>query len=208
MTGLFVSLEGGEGSGKTSLIRHLSSWLTSRKIPHLLTREPGGTPLGERLREILLDKELDISSLSELLIFLAARAEHVAQVISPAIARGEVVLCDRYVDSTMAYQAYARQLGVDAVWELATSTIPLLPDVTLYLDIPSRLGFERVTRRSPQRDRMEKEKELFHEKVREGFLDMARRCPDRIVVLDATMDEISLANAAQKILADRFLIEA
>jgi dTMP kinase len=182
-------------------------WLSSYKVAHILTREPGGTPLGEKLREIVLDSSMNgISQLSELLLFLAARAEHVDKVITPALSQGAFVLCDRYVDSTMAYQAYARQLGVDFVWNLATSVVPLLPDVTLYLDVSSKLGFERVKKRSSVRDRMEEEKELFHEKVRLGFLDMAKRCPDRIVVLDASLDEESLAKVAQGVLSDRFSI--
>jgi len=201
----FITVEGGEGSGKTSLLRHLSSWCHEHHIPYLLTREPGGTAFGESIREMLLHHaSTGICPLSELLLFLAARVEHVEHVIRPHLQQGVTVICDRYIDSTMAYQAYGRELDIEMVWELSCRIVPLLPDLTLYLDLPSTVGFQRIlSNRKEERDRLESEHATFHERVHEGFLSMAKRCQDRIVLLDASQDEQTLARSAQKILADR-----
>jgi dTMP kinase len=135
--------------------------------------------------------------LTELLIILAARCEHVDKVIAPALEAGTTVLCDRYIDSTMAYQAYGRGCSPDRVWQLSTDLVPLLPDLTLYLDLAPSVGFSRVEhRQSTERDRLESESSHFHAQVREGFLAIAQRCPNRIVVLDASLPEQQLAAAA------------
>lgn len=206
--GLFVTIEGGEGSGKTSLLSHLSSWLSSLQKPFLLTREPGGTPLGEQVREIFLDSTINsMTPLTELLLMLAARAEHVARVVTPALSKGDVVLCDRYVDSTVAYQAYGRGEDPRKVWSLATQIITLIPDVTFYLNVPVQVGFERLSKRQQhRRDRLEREEVEFHERVRDGFLTLAHQFPQRIFVIDALQDETTVAEAAKTILHEKFFM--
>ena len=201
--GMFITVEGGEGSGKSSLIRRLSEWFSTRSVPVCQTREPGGTPVAEALRGVLLNAG-GMLAMTELLVVLAARLEHVEKVIRPALEGGTTVLCDRYIDSTVAYQAFGRRCSPERVWRLAVDLIPLLPDLTFYLDIDPREAFSRVQRRQREaRDRMEAEDLFFHDRVREGFLAMAQRCPDRIVVLDASLSESALAEKACQVLERR-----
>jgi dTMP kinase len=204
---MFITVEGGEGSGKSSLIRHLVEWFVARSVSILQTREPGGTPIAEALRSLLLNAQAGqgMLPLTELLLMLAARVEHVERVVRPALESGTTVVCDRYIDSTMAYQAFGRQCSSERVWDLAIDLIPLLPDLTFYLDIAPEVAFGRVQRRQQEaRDRLEAESLYFHERVREGFLTMARRYPERVIVLDASLSESALASAACQILEQRF----
>jgi len=184
MTGQFITFEGGEGAGKSTLIKKVYTELEkNRKV--VLTREPGGTTLGEKLRECLLHHH-EISPRAELFLFLAARAQHIDEVIKPAIAAGKTVLCDRFSDSTIAYQGAGRGMGVDYVTqctELATQGFR--PDITLYIDIDPEVGLQRAGKRSGF-DRIEKEELSFHERVREAFLKLAKAHPERIIVLDGT----------------------
>ena len=196
---MFITVEGGEGSGKSSLIQHLCEWLDSRSVPTLRTREPGGTPIAEALRTLLLNTQAGqgMLPLTELLVVLAARVEHVEKVIGPALKSGKTVVCDRYIDSTVAYQAFGRHLSSDRVWDVSIDLVPLLPDLTFYLDVDPEVGFGRVQRRQKEaRDRLEAEGLHFHERVREGFLSMAKKCPERIVVLNASLSESALAATA------------
>ena len=204
MKPLFVTFEGGEGSGKSTLIKHISSWLTDQGLPHLVTREPGGTPFGEKLRDAVLDANGGkISAKAELLLFLAARLEHVEKVILPHLQQGCTVLCDRFIDSTFAYQGYGRGEDPARVWALSLEVVPLLPHVTFYLDVPVEVGFKRVAYRHQGIDRLEREAFSFHERVREGFLHLARLCPSRITLLDASKSKDSVQAAAEKVLAER-----
>jgi dTMP kinase len=204
MKPLFVTFEGGEGSGKSTLIKHISSWLTEHGLPHLVTREPGGTPFGEKVRDTVLDAGCDkISAKTELLLFLAARLEHVEKVIAPHLEQGCVVLCDRFIDSTVAYQGYGRGEDPARVWALSLEVVPLLPHITFYLDVPIEVGFKRVAHRHQGIDRLEREAFSFHERVREGFFHLARSCPSRISVLDATRAKDSVQADAEKILAKK-----
>ncbi|MCL4552746.1 MAG: dTMP kinase [Candidatus Marsarchaeota archaeon] len=198
MAGVFITLEGGEGSGKSCLIEALSSWMASSTLPHIVTREPGGTPVGEKIRELFLGANT-MGPLTETLLLLAARVEHVSAIVEPALKRGQIVLCDRYVDSTMAYQGFGRGMDIEPLWKLATDVVPLLPDLTLYLDVPCDVGFKRVHKRQQERrDRLEAEELSFHERVRSGFLAMAAKSPSRIVVLDALQDKETLFLQAQE----------
>lgn len=204
MKPLFITFEGGEGSGKSSLIKHISSWMTLHGQPHLVTREPGGTPFGEKLRETVLDAgSHGISAKAELLLFLAARLEHVEKVILPHLENGCFVLCDRFVDSTVAYQGYGRKQNPRKVWEMALEIVPILPDVTFYLDVPIEVGFKRIAHREEGIDRLEREAFSFHERVREGFLSLAHAYPERIRVLDATRAKEAVRQEAEKILAHK-----
>lgn len=202
MKSLFITFEGGEGSGKSTLIKQVSLWLKDHKLPYLVTREPGGTPFGEKLREAVLDAGSgNVSAKAELLLFLAARLEHVKKIILPNLAQGTIVLCDRFIDSTVAYQGYGRGEDPSSVWSLSLDVVPLLPHLTFYLDVPVAVGFKRIAHRHQGIDRLEQEAVSFHERVREGFLHLARSCPKRIFTLDATRSKELVQKDAEKILA-------
>ena len=187
--GLFITFEGGEGAGKTTLIRKLRERLESEGLSCIVTREPGGTPLGEQIRTLLLH-QADMSPWSELLLFLAARAQHLHEVILPAVNEGKVVLCDRFNDSSIAYQGVARELGREKVTQLCRqATEGVQPDLTFFLDLPPQEGFARAHKDNRTLDRLESLKIDFHEKVRQGFLAIAKDEPTRVTVLDASRSE-------------------
>lgn len=185
---LFITFEGVEGAGKTTLIESVSSHLNSQELPVLKTREPGGTELGENIRSILLSKsEEGISIRSELALFLASRAQHVEKIIEPALAEKKIVLCDRFNDSSIAYQGAARGLGIEEVTSISSFFSHYLqPDLTFYLDLDPAIGFSRI---SSKRDRIESESLDFHHKIREAFLEIGRKEPDRIKILDASKQQ-------------------
>ncbi len=187
MTGKFITLEGGEGVGKTTNRVFIEGWLRVRGIPFVATREPGGTPYGERIRELLLDHhQEDLDPMAELLLIFAARAQHLAHLIRPALARGTWVLCDRFTDATYAYQGGGRGLGMEAVATLENLVQDnLRPDLTLVLDIDPASGMARASRRG-ELDRFEVEQMAFFERVRETYLSRAANAPDRYQVIDAS----------------------
>jgi len=184
--GLFVTFEGGEGAGKTSFINRAFEELFAKGHDVIKTREPGGTPLGKKIRELLLHEKLtSISRHSELFLFLADRAQHVHNVILPALSSGKIVLCDRFNDSTIAYQGVARALDLPFLKELCTfATEQLCPDLTLYLDLDPTLGLIRAEKAGGH-DRLEQEALHFHTKVRTAFLSLAKEEPHRFHVIDA-----------------------
>lgn len=189
MTGLFVTFEGPEGAGKSTQLARLVQRLTADGVAHTVTREPGGTELGTRVRDVLLDPQLTIDPLPEFLLYSASRAQLVANVIRPALGRGEVVVCDRYADSSLAYQGAGRGLEaalLDTITRAATGG--LTPDLTVLLDLDPVVGLERAARRG-QPDRLEQADLAFHRRVRQGFLELAHRTPGRFLVLDATLDQ-------------------
>ena len=192
--GFFITLEGGEGSGKSTLLRQLSEYLTSKGYEVIKTREPGGTPLGETIRGCLLnqDDSLKISAQAELLLFLAARAQHIEEVIRPGLESGKIILCDRFNDSTIAYQGAARQLDLKYVQRLCHMICNSVePQLTLFLDVDPNVGLLRSKRMekdqaaSGQLDRIEAEDIEFHRHVQEGFRSLARHEPFRIYSIDA-----------------------
>jgi len=196
-TGLLITLEGIEGSGKSTQAALLRDTLLSERIPVCLTREPGGSPLAERVRDLILKEgEEPMAPGAELLLFLAARAQHVARTIRPALERGEVVICDRFTDATVAYQGGGRTLPESILTPLNDwATGGIKPARTYLLDVPVELGLERAKRRTgDQPDRFEKESRSFFEAVRARYLDVARREPERIVVLRGTDPEDILAH--------------
>lgn len=182
----FVTFEGIEGSGKTTQIRRLSDYLRGRGIPHRVTREPGGTPLADGIRTLLLSpREERVFPETEMLLYEAARAQHVRAVILPALASGEAVLCDRFSDATAAYQGFARGLDGGAIERIdAFAAGGLAPDLTVLLDLSPEDGFVRVHGRGALLDRMEVESMEFHRRVREGYRELAGRHPGRIVRID------------------------
>lgn len=190
-----ISFEGGDGSGKTTQLRLLEKYLVSRGEVCLCTREPGGTALGEMIRQVLLEGgREEIASPTELFLYLADRAQHVHEVIRPALARGRLVLCDRFTDSTLAYQGYGRGVDLDMLRRLnQVASHGIMPDLTFLLDCPVEVGLSRTAQRlvgqesgKGREDRFEREKAEFHERVRTGFLELARVEPERIYILDAT----------------------
>ena len=191
MTGAFIVFEGGEGAGKSTQEALLADWLEQQGHTVVRTREPGGTPAGEAIRTVLLSNEYaGLTARAEALLFAAARGEHVSQVIRPALEAGSVVVCDRYLDSSVAYQGYGRNLGTERVRSLSLwATHDLLPDLTVLLDIDPAVGLSRV--QSP--DRLESEPIDYHQRVRQAFLDIASTDPQRYLIVDASQDADTIA---------------
>ena len=205
----FVTFEGGDGTGKTTQIRALESYLSSRGRACLVTREPGGTELGAMLRRVLLEAgDALIVPSSELFLYLADRAQHVSEVIRPALAAGKIVLCDRFTDSTLAYQGYGRGLDLALLRQFnSLADAGTRPDMTLLLDCPIAVGLGRTANRQAQsdsdaakEDRFEREQLEFHEKVRAGFLDLARQEPERFRVIDGLQPAVQVSLAIGKII--------
>ena len=192
MTGLFLTLEGGDGSGKSTQSALLTEWLVARGETVVHAREPGGTELGLELREIILHRRGYMAPRAEALLYAADRAHNIATVVRPALARGEVVIQDRYVDSSVAYQGVGRGLGLDRVLELNLDAVGgLLPDRTFLLELDPAQVAARLAEQQP--DRLERESDDFHARVADGYRELASRFPDRIVVLDGTRDAGKLA---------------
>lgn len=187
MQGKFITIEGTEGVGKTTNIAFIQQWLRARDIDFITTREPGGTPLAEEIREILLSpRDEKMAPSTELLLMFAGRAQHLDQVILPALKRGQWVICDRFTDATYAYQGFGRHMDHNLISDLETLVQGALrPDFTLVLDIPVELGLHRAGQRSSP-DRFELEEVAFFERVRKGYLTLTRRDPQRYLIIDAS----------------------
>lgn len=205
---MFISLEGIEGSGKTSQINRLAAYFNRRGMSTLVTREPGGTDIGQKIRTILLDPaNKDLSCNAELLLYMADRAQHLDAVIKPALKQGKTVICDRYADATVVYQGYARGLTPELMHQLHRLLFEdLKPDLTLLLDLEPKIGLARAWRqldsgaRSRREGRFEEEKLAFHERVRAGYLDLARIESARFRIIDAAQDEGAVWNDIRQIL--------
>jgi len=191
--GVFVAFEGGDGAGKSTQARALAEALQARGLEVVLTREPGGTPAAEAIRGVVLDPAFaGLDPRAEALLFAASRGEHVARLVRPALERGAVVVTDRYLDSSIAYQGVARGLGADVVAELSLwATGGLLPDLTVLLDVDAGAGLGRVT----DPNRLEDEPESFHVQVVQAFRDLASQAPERYLVLSAAGDRGAIAAA-------------
>ena len=195
MNGFLVTFEGGEGCGKSTQIKKLSQFLEQEKIPFIVSREPGGTEVGEKIRDILLNMKAEMSSTVEFLLFSASRADHIEKVVKPALESGKIVLLDRFYDSSFVYQGYAGDLNlkdIQNVTELAVKDVK--PNLTFLLDLDYEVGMLRKSKDDKLRnlDRIEQKGESYHKKVRDGYLKLAEQNSDRIVVVDAskTPDEI------------------
>ncbi len=186
--GRFITFEGGEGVGKSSQIERLASALRHAGMDVVQTREPGGTPQGEELRKILLQGDADKwDAVSETLILNAARRAHVENIIKPALAAGKWVLCDRFIDSTMAYQGFVKSVGRDVVEKIQQLVLgDFKPDLTFILDLPTSITLDRVDKRKGKKDRIEMDYHKMHTVLRGAFLDIAGREPDRCLVIDGT----------------------
>lgn len=192
--GIFITMEGPDGSGKSTQIALLKEYLENEGFDVLITREPGGTKISEAIREIILNKDFtEMSPVTEMLLYASARAQLINEVIGPALEKGQAVISDRFVDSSLVYQGIARGLGVETVYEVNINAIgKYMPDVTFLLDLPAEVGIARK-KGQKELDRMELEGLEFHLSVAQGYRDMAERFPDRIRTIDATkpVDEIS-----------------
>lgn len=204
MKGIFITFEGGEGSGKTTIIKRLTEELTQKGYSVVCTREPGGSKIAEGIRNIILDKEnTEMDYMTEALLYAASRAQHLSEKVKPALKEGKVVLCDRYLDSSLAYQGYARGLGIDRVYDINLyATEGLLPNLTLFVDIAPSVGLERIKQNHREEDRLDKEKIDFHERVHSGYLEVARRFPERIKVVDGEQSVEEVYADVQKIIFD------
>jgi dTMP kinase len=204
MRGRFITIEGGEGAGKSTMMDRVADWLEKAGHRVIRTREPGGTDLAEKLREILLDRNnISLSGRAELLLMFAARAQHLEELIRPALARGDWVLCDRFTDATWAYQGGGRGLPLGEIESLETLVHgDLQPDLTLLLDLPVKLGLKRAARRS-QADRFEQESTLFFEHVRDAYLERAEAAPDRFAVIDASRNIADVWSQIDSVLWER-----
>ncbi|WP_054956699.1 dTMP kinase [Paenibacillus dakarensis] len=186
---LFITIEGGEGTGKTTMIGRLAAYMQNNSIPYLITREPGGIDIAEKIRSIILNPEhTSMDARTEALLYAAARRQHLVEKVEPALAEGLTVICDRFVDSSLVYQGIARGIGIDEVWAINQFAIEnRMPDITLLLDIDPETGLSRIMS-NPDREynRLDMESLAFHHMVRDGYRLLAGRYPDRIKVIDAS----------------------
>lgn len=188
-SGLLITFEGPEGAGKTSAIKKIGDKLGNTNIDYMLTREPGGIEIAEKIREIILNpnhKAMD--ERTEALLFAAARAQHFFEKVEPALQQGKIVICDRFIDSSLAYQGYARGLGVDEVLGINEFAIgKRLPDITILFDLAPEIGLARIqANRADEVNRLDQESLAFHKEVREGYLNTVERYPERIQIVDAS----------------------
>ncbi len=205
--GVFISFEGSEGSGKSTQMDRLASRLDGEGHPVIVTREPGGTEIGEEIRHLLKHSAAgkEMCPETELLLFAASRAQLVRQVIEPALKEGKVILCDRFLDSTTVYQGVARKLSKDPVTVINNFAVgDLIPDLTIVLDVPAEVGLNRIRHRvSDLPDRMEKENIQFYELVRDGYQMLAKSLPERFVVLDGTASVETVEQQIQDAIKER-----
>jgi dTMP kinase len=213
MKGTFITFEGIEGSGKSTQIALLANYLATRGVRHVLTREPGGTLIGDQVRKILLDPaNRSLDPAAELLLYAASRAQHLHEVIIPALVGGVNVLCDRFSDATLAYQGYGRGLNIEMIRALdRIVTAGMRPDLTLLFDIEAALGIARARGRNNSRGleaeaRFENEELAFHERVRHGYLALVAQEPDRIRVVDASPSAEAIQATVRKIVDERLRI--
>ena len=209
MRGIFITIEGPDGSGKTTALQQVVPRLQqemNRKV--VATREPGGSPIAEKIRSLILDpSHTDMDSRTEALLYAASRRQHLIEKVLPVLESGDVIFCDRFVDSSIAYQGYARGIGEEGIREINEfATEGIEPDVTLYIDVPAEVGIQRIHANLDEREynRLDQEKLAFHEKVRAGYLQLAKANPERIVVVDGTMNREEVAEACYHIIKNRY----
>ena len=209
MRGIFITIEGPDGSGKTTALQQVVPRLQqemNRKV--VATREPGGSPIAEKIRSLILDpSHTDMDSRTEALLYAASRRQHLIEKVLPVLESGDVIFCDRFVDSSIAYQGYARGIGEEGIREINEfATEGIEPDVTLYIDVPAEVGIQRIHANLDEREynRLDQEKLDFHEKVRAGYQHLAQANPERIVVVDGTMSRESVAEACYHIIKNRY----
>ena len=209
MRGIFITIEGPDGSGKTTALQQVVPRLQqemNRKV--VATREPGGSPIAEKIRSLILDpSHTDMDSRTEALLYAASRRQHLIEKVLPVLESGDVIFCDRFVDSSIAYQGYARGIGEEGIREINQfATEGIEPDVTLYIDVPAEVGIQRIHANLDEREynRLDQEKLAFHEKVRAGYLQLAKANPERIVVVAGTTSREEVAESCYQIIKNRY----
>lgn len=209
MRGIFITIEGPDGSGKTTALQQVVPRLQkemNRKV--VATREPGGSPIAEKIRSLILDpSHTDMDSRTEALLYAASRRQHLIEKVLPVLENGDVIFCDRFVDSSIAYQGYARGIGEEGIREINQfATEGIEPDLTLYIDVPAEVGIQRIHANLDEREynRLDQEKLAFHEKVRIGYQHLAQANPERIVVVDGTMSREAVAEACYAVIKNRY----
>lgn len=202
---MFITFEGPEGSGKTTIANKIYEILKEKKLDIILTREPGGSHIAEQIRKILLKRNnTEMDKLTEALLFAASRRQHLVEKVLPALKENKIVLCDRFLDSSLAYQGYARDIGIEKVMNINLfATEGMLPDLTIYFDIDSKLGLERIDA-NPDREvnRLDLERFEFHKKVRNGYLELLKLYPNRIKRIDASKSIEEVTNDVLNILKE------
>ena len=201
--GLFISFEGGDGSGKTTALRYILQELQQRGYDVVYTREPGGSEIAEQIRRVILDVDnTNMEVRTEALLYAASRRQHLVEKIIPALEAGKIVLCDRFVDSSLAYQGYARHIGIDEVYNINLFAIDnYMPDLTIYFDVTPEVGLSRVGSRGGM-DRLDKESLTFHQEVHEGYRLVCERYPERIKVINADQSEEEVKQQAMELLLE------
>lgn len=202
--GKFITFEGCDGCGKSTQLRLLSQYLTKNAIPHIFTREPGGGKISEAIRDILLNgKNMEMTDECEALLYAASRVQHLSDRVEPALSEGKLVICDRYVDSSLAYQAYARGLGLDFITKINAYALKnYLPDVTVFIDLTPEAAFQRK-HGADENDRLEKAGMEFHRRVYEGYKAVAAAEPDRVICVDGTQTPDEIFADVVKILQEK-----
>ena len=205
--GKFITFEGCDGCGKSTQLKMLSEYLSANNVPHIFTREPGGGKISEAIREILLSgKNMEMTDECEALLYAASRVQHLSDRVEPALAKGELVVCDRYVDSSLAYQAYARGLGVEFISKInAFALEKYLPDVTVFIDLTPEAAFLRK-HGADENDRLEQAGMAFHQRVYEGYKALAEQEPERIVCIDGNKTPDGIFADVLKALKDRGIL--
>ncbi|WP_311080872.1 dTMP kinase [Paenibacillus polymyxa] len=206
--GIFITLEGGDGSGKTTMIQRLAKFMEGEGYPVITTREPGGIEISEKIRSIILDPaHTSMDARTEALLYAAARRQHLVEKVKPAIEQGAIVLCDRFVDSSLVYQGFARGIGIEEVASINRFAVDdWEPDATFYLDIEPELGLARINAsRGAEMDRLDMESISFHHKVREAYLELARKFPERITIVDASPAPEQVEQVLKDLLKKRFV---
>lgn len=207
MKGLFISFEGNDGSGKSSAIKAVYNKLQELGYDVVLSREPGGSKIAEKIRELILDKDnTGMDDWTEALLYAASRREHVQKTILPAINNGKIILCDRFLDSSLAYQGRARGLGLDNVYNINQyATNGLLPDLTLFVCVKPEVGMARIKKNARDMDRLELEKMDFHHQVYEGYLELCDKFKNRIVQIDGEMNQEEVAKKSIQVVLNYIL---
>lgn len=205
MKARFITIEGCEGSGKTTILKMLCQEFKENNIKYFSTREPGGSKISEQIRNVILNVEnTKMDYMTEALLYAASRRQHLEEVVKPALEEGNIVICDRYLDSSLAYQGYARGLGIKEVYEINMyATSGFLPELTIYVDIPVEVGLERISNNNRDVNRLDLEKVSFHNKVRDGYLEIAKMYPDRIVKIDGVGTPEEVYQRVRKVIFER-----
>lgn len=204
MKGLFITFEGCEGSGKTSVITKLTEYLENKGYKVYKTREPGGSKIAEDIRNVILDvNNTNMDKITEALLYAASRRQHLVEKVIPYLNDGYIVICDRYLDSSLAYQGYARGIGIDKVYDINISaTEGLLPDLTVYMDVEPKIGLNRIHNNNREQNRLDLEKINFHEKVYEGYDIIRNKFKDRIKSIDASKNQEEVLKDTIKLVED------